>query len=88
MSIRLLAANFTRALKKNTKAKKSCWRSGESCVSVNVDEAFNYETRRVQQGLRNVIIMENSSRLEIKLASKMGITGLSRNLIARKLLVR
>ena len=57
-------------------------------MSVNVDEAFNYETRRVQQGLRNVIIMENSSRLEIKLASKMGITGLSRNLIARKLLVR
>lgn len=49
--IRVLAANHTRALRKNTVEKKSSWvKAPENFVSVNVDAAFNYTLEGVQQG--------------------------------------
>jgi hypothetical protein len=47
MLIQVLAANFVRAATTKKKEKKSSWaRAGEGFVSVNVDAAFNIQTRR------------------------------------------
>jgi hypothetical protein len=49
MSIQVLVTNFVRAMDRKKKEKESCWKR-EGFVSINVDAAFDFETRKGATG--------------------------------------